>query len=76
MKNMIFSHGAFSETYEKQANVYGYTLGKEANRIQDLGECAITLRINKVLTEKQYNAVLNKIQKEIDKNLIPLTKEV
>ena len=46
---------------------------KHVNRIKQNLPDKGNIRLLQV-TEKQYNAVLNKIQKEIDKNLIPLTE--
>lgn len=68
MANLIgFHHGALCDSYEKQANAQGCTLGDKAAHLQELGDAAVLLWVEDCLTDAQYDKVLAKIQKQLVK---------
>lgn len=70
-----FYHGALCDTYEKQANDQGFTLGDEAKHLQDCGHHVVYLHIHNILTDSQYDKALQRLQKKLIKALKPLPKE-
>ncbi len=70
-----FHHGALCDTYEKQANDQGFTLGNKAEHLQKCGHCLIYLHIHGILTDSQYDKALQKLQKKLVKTMKPLIKE-
>ena len=75
MPTVQFCHGALGGSYEKQANEQGYTLGDKADTFDKIAFSYNMLRIHGYLTESQAESVCKKIQKNIIKNLKPLSKE-
>ena len=67
-----FRHGAFCDSYEKQANEQGFTLGDKVELFDKIAFSYNMLRIHGFLTDKQADMVCNKIQKHLVKNLKPL----
>ena len=67
-----FRHGALSDSYEKQANEQGFTLGDKAELFDEIAFSYNLLRIHGYLTDSQADMVCNKIQKQLVKNLKPL----
>ena len=64
-----FHHGALCDSYEKQANKQGFTLGDKAELFDKVAFSYNMLRIHGFLTDKQADMVCNKIQKQLVKNL-------
>lgn len=75
MAEIGFHHGAFADTYEKQANEQGYTLGEKAEVFDKIAFSYNMLRIHGYFTDKQEESVCKKIQKNLVRNLKPLTKD-
>lgn len=71
-----FHHGALCDPYEKQANDQGFTLGEEAENLQECGFYLIRLWMENILTDGMYDKGLERLQKQLVKALKPLTKEV
>lgn len=74
-KQVTFCHGALSDPYEEQANAQGFTLGDKAELMDKLGFGLVINHIHGVLTDSAYDKALQKLQKQIVKNLKPLHKE-
>lgn len=73
MSKMIeFNHGALSDSYEKQANEQGFTLGEDKERLEKLGSSVVYCWIHGVLTDSQYDMALKKLQKQLVKAIKPL----
>ena len=72
-KEIVFYHGALVDSYEKQANEQGYTLGDKAEIFDEVGKAYNMLRIHGYLTDSQAGSVVNKIQKKLVANIKPLT---
>lgn len=58
--------------FEKQANEQGFTLGDKAELFDEIGHSYNMLRIHGYLTDSQAEAVCNKIQKNLIKNIKPI----
>lgn len=67
-----FRHGALCDSYEKQANEQGFTLGDKAELFDKVAYSYNLLRIHGYLTDSQADSVCEKIQKQLVKNLKPL----
>lgn len=67
-----FRHGALCDSYKKQANEQGFTLGDKAGLFENIAFSYNLLRIHGYLTDSQSDMVCNKIQKQLVKNLKPL----
>lgn len=72
MGQVAFYHGAFCDSYEKQANEQGYTLGDKAETFEKIAFSYNMLRIHGYFTEAQEESICKKIQKNLVKNLKPL----
>ena len=75
MKEIGFCHGVFAESYEKQANDQGYTLGNNAELFNMIGLSYNALRMHGYLTDSQADSVCQKIQNGLMENIKPLAKE-
>lgn len=75
MAEVGFHHGAFADSYEKQANEQGYTLGDRAELFDKIGHSYNMLRIHGYLTDSQADSVCQKIQKKLVANLKQLKEE-
>lgn len=51
--NMKFEFGAMSDTLEAQANHSGYTLGKDANRLEKIKNARAMLFLHGILTDSE-----------------------
>lgn len=60
-----FHHGALCESYEKQANRQGYTYGDKAEFVENVGFGIVAAWIHGVITEKEYDRILERFQKKI-----------
>lgn len=69
-----FRHGALCDSYEKQANEQGFTLGDKAELFNKIRFSYNMLWIHGYLTDSQADMVCKKIQKQLVKNLKPLNK--
>ncbi len=67
-----FNHGAICDSYEKQANEQGFTLGEDRELLEKLGSSIVFCRILGLLTDSQYDSALKKLQKRLTKALKPL----
>lgn len=76
MAQIGFYHGAFADSYEKQANEQGYTLGRRAEEFNKIAFAYNMLRINGYFTEKQEESICKKIQNQLMKNLKPLERKL
>lgn len=59
-------------TIEKQANEQGFTLGKDAEKINDYQENLFCLHMDRILTDSQYDKILQKLHKHTVDLLEPL----
>ena len=74
MTSIVFYHGAFSNTYEEQANMQGYTLGDKADFVQKVGFGIVAAHIHGCITDSEYDKILRRFQtKIISKNLKKVT---
>ena len=71
-----FRHGALCDSYEKQANDQGFTLGNAAELFDRIAHSYNMLRIRGYLTDGQAYMVCRKIQKDLIKNLKPLKETI
>jgi hypothetical protein len=69
-----FHHGVLCDSYEKQANSQGFTLGDKAKLYEDIGHSWNMLRIHGYLTDSQADSICKKIQKNLCMNLKRLPK--
>lgn len=70
-----FHHGALSDSYEKQANEQGFTLGDKAEFAQKVGFGLVAAYIHGCITDSEYDRILDRFQKKIlVKNLKKLEK--
>lgn len=68
-----FYHGALSDSYERQANDQGFTLGKDAKWVQKMGDELICAYIHGCITDAEYDRIIRRFQQKIlIKNLKPL----
>ena len=67
-----FYHGILSDSYEKQANEQGFTLGDKAELLEKLRHSYNMLRMHDCITDSQADEIVQKIQKKIVKALKPL----
>lgn len=72
MNEVGFYHSAFAESYEKQANEQGYTLGQKAEEFDKIAFAYNMLRIHGYFTDKQEESICKKIQKNLVSCLKPL----
>jgi hypothetical protein len=71
-KEIIFYHGALCESYEKQANRQGYTLGDKAEMFENIAFAYNMLRIHGYFTDKMEDSICRKIQKNLVKAVKPI----
>ncbi len=64
-----FRHGALCDSYEKQANEQGFTLGDKAELFDKIRHSYNMLRIHGYLTDSQADMVCKKIQKNLVKSM-------
>ena len=74
-KTIGFYHGAMSEPYEVQANKQGYTLGRDRERLEQLGFSLTYAWIHDCLTDSQYDMALKKLQKQLVNAVKPLPEQ-
>lgn len=59
-----FRHGALAPSLEEQANMQGFTFGKEREIIEEMNESMILLHIHGILTDSQYDKALERFHKK------------
>jgi len=69
---MIFEFGAMSDPLEAQANRYGYTLGKDANRLDKIKNARAMLFLHGILTDSENEKIIKRISSKVEKALTPL----
>lgn len=75
MKEVVFYHGALHDSYEKQANEQGLTLGDHADFVQKVGYGLVCAYVHGCITDSEYDKILNRFQKKLlMKNLKALPK--
>ena len=74
-KEVMFQYGALCEPLEQQANAQGFTLGDEAELLEELGRCVIMGYIHGICTDSQSDAMIDKLQKKVMKALKPMETE-
>ena len=67
-----FHHGCLSDSYEKQANEQGFTLGDNAEMLEKLRFSYNMLRLHDCITDSQASKIVQKLQKKVVKSLKPL----
>ena len=70
-----FHHGALADTYEKQANKQGFTLGDKAKWVQKVGFGLVCAHIHGCITDAEYDKILQRFQKKILIKNLTLMKE-
>ena len=60
-----FHHGALSDSYEKQANDQGFTFGKDAKWVQNVGFGLVCAHIHGCITDGEYDKILRRFQQKI-----------
>lgn len=60
-----FYHGAFSDTYEEQANRQGYTFGDKADFVEKVGFGIVAAHIHGCITDSEYDKILRRFQTKI-----------
>lgn len=74
-ESVRFHHGALSDSYEKQANEQGFTLGDKAEFAQKVGFGLVAAYVHGCITDSEYDRILDRFQKKIlVKNLKKLEK--
>lgn len=73
---ITLKHGALADSYEEQANEYGYTLGDDAGWIQKIGNGIIMGYIHGCITDFEYDKILEWFARRIiTKHLKPIEKD-
>lgn len=72
MVQVGFYHSAFADSYEKQANEQGYTLGDKAETFDKIAFAYNLLRIHGYFTDKQEESICKKNQKNLVASLKPI----
>jgi hypothetical protein len=72
VKDVGFSFGILFDDLETQANKQGYTLGEDAEMLENLRHCLNVVRINRLLSEAQADKAYGRLIKLIVKSLEPL----
>ena len=60
-----FHHGALCDDYETQANKQGFTYGDKARFVEAVGFGIVAARIHGVITDSEYDKILDRFQKKI-----------
>lgn len=64
--------GAMSDTLEAQVNHSGYTLGKDANRLEKIKNARAMLFLHGILTDSENEKIIKRISSKVEKALTPL----
>lgn len=68
-KAVEFRYGAFGGAIEEQANEQGYTLGKEAEKLEKIRKSINMLGFHGYLPDGQVKKLFDKLHKQIMKSL-------
>ena len=60
-----FHHGALADTYEEQARAQGFTFGKKAEWVQEVGFGLVCAHIHGCITDGEYDKILRRFQQKI-----------
>ena len=60
-----FHHGALADSYEKQANTQGFTYGRKAEWVQNVGFGLVCAHIHGCITDGEYGKILRRFQQKI-----------
>ena len=60
-----FYHGALEDDYETQANRQGFTYGENAEFVNKVGFGIVAAWIHGVITDSEYEKILDRFQKKI-----------
>lgn len=60
-----FRHGALSDSYEKQANAQGFTLGDDAEWVQKVAYGLVCAHIHGCITDSEYDKILRRFQQKV-----------
>lgn len=63
--NIVFHHGALSDSYEEQANLQGFTFGDSKDFVENVGFGIVAAYVNGCITEAEYDKILKRFQKKI-----------
>lgn len=74
-KEVIFHYGALSDPLEQQANAQGFTLGNDAEYLNNLNKAMLMCWLHGICTDSQHTAMMNKLHKKVMKALKPLNEE-
>lgn len=74
MEEVGFSFGFLFDDLETQSNEQGYTLGEDAEMLENLRHCLNVVRINRLLTDAQADKAYGRLLKLIVKSLRPLSQ--
>lgn len=75
MKQLSFHYGAISDSFERQARWQGYTLGKKASLIQELGDGLMLNHAMGMLSDKQYAVGMHRLYDYIQRYAKPYRKQ-
>lgn len=65
MREIGFQHGALCDSYEKQANEQGFTLGEKAELFDKIGYAYNLLRIHGILSDSESDKACKRLQKKL-----------
>jgi hypothetical protein len=74
-KTVTFGYGALCDSLETQANKQGYTLGKNAEKLEKLREARLHLMFGNILTDSQLEQTAKKLQAQVVKSLKPINEK-
>lgn len=72
MLEVKFAFGAMSPTLEAQANQQGYTLGREADKLEKLKKARVMLFLHGIINESTSESTAKKINQKVIDALSPL----
>lgn len=74
-KEVTFHYGALCDSLEDQANAQGFTLGKDAERLESIKDAMLLCWIHGLVIDSQKDGMMKKMQAMVVKALKPLEKE-
>lgn len=75
-KEVTFHYGALCDSLEDQANAQGFTLGKDAERLENIKHAMLMCWIHGLVTDSQKDSMMKKMQSKVVKSLKPMDEEV
>ena len=72
---MKINWGRCDGSLEEQLNKQGFTLRQEAKRWENIKEAQFMLKVYGLLTEKEQERILNRMNKNIAKDIYEIRKE-